>query len=53
MRFGGLVSTSNLLEAEEVHVESDADLIWTTQLHDVGNTDSSDGSSGGGTAAAH
>ena len=42
MRFGGLVSTSNLLEADEVHVESDADLIWTTQLHEGG------GSSGGG-----
>jgi uncharacterized membrane protein YgcG len=49
MRFGGLVSTSNLLEADEVHVESDADLIWTTQLHDpVGSSGGSDSEGRGG-----
>ncbi len=32
MRFGGLVSTSNLIAEDEVHVETDADLVWTTQL---------------------
>lgn len=32
MRFGGLVSTSNMIEADEIHVESDSDLTWTTQL---------------------
>jgi hypothetical protein len=50
MRFGGLVSTSNLLEADEVHVESDADLIWTTQLHEVGGSrgSSDSGARGGG-----
>lgn len=32
MCFGGLVSTSNLIEADEVEVESDVDLVWTTQL---------------------
>lgn len=31
MRMGGLLSTSNILEAEEVVVESDSDLIWTVQ----------------------
>jgi thiamine pyrophosphokinase len=32
MRIGGLLSTSNLLTNDEVWVESDADLIWTTEL---------------------
>lgn len=36
MRMGGLVSTSNLIQGEEVEVESDADLIWTTQMHAMG-----------------
>ncbi|EFN53214.1 hypothetical protein CHLNCDRAFT_11702, partial [Chlorella variabilis] len=36
MRFGGLVSTSNLIAEDEVYVESDADLVWTTQLHTPG-----------------
>jgi hypothetical protein len=33
MEMGGLVSTSNEIMASEVWVESDKDLIWTTQLH--------------------
>ncbi|KAI3436160.1 hypothetical protein D9Q98_002217 [Chlorella vulgaris] len=32
MRIGALVSTSNLIADDEVVVESDADLVWTTQL---------------------
>ena len=36
MRFGRLVSTSNLIAEDEVYVESDADLVWTTQLHTPG-----------------
>lgn len=32
MQFGGLVSSSNMIEADEVHVETDADLVWTTRL---------------------
>lgn len=31
-RFGGLVSTSNRIQGEEVCVESDSDLVWTTEL---------------------
>jgi thiamine pyrophosphokinase len=34
MRIGGLVSTSNLIEADEVAVETDADLVWTTELRE-------------------
>lgn len=62
MAFGGLVSTSNVIEADEIHVESDADLVWTTRLR-ISDDDGSDGngsdgnssggdSSGGGGAAA-
>ena len=40
MHFGGLVSTSNIIEADEVAVESDAHLVWTTKLR---------GGGGGGT----
>ncbi|CAL1398655.1 unnamed protein product [Linum trigynum] len=32
MRFGGLVSTSNIVKAERVTVESDADLLWTISI---------------------
>ncbi|CAI0460224.1 unnamed protein product [Linum tenue] len=32
MRFGGLVSTSNIVKAEKVTVESDADLLWTISI---------------------
>jgi thiamine pyrophosphokinase len=32
MNFGGLISTSNRIQREEVCVESDSDLIWTVQL---------------------
>lgn len=62
MAFGGLVSTSNVIEADEIHVESDADLVWTTRLRisdddgsDVngsdGNSSGGDSSGGGGAAA--
>ncbi len=27
------VSTSNAIVAEEVHIETDAPIVWTTQLH--------------------
>ncbi|KAL8262193.1 hypothetical protein R6Q59_026242 [Mikania micrantha] len=32
MRFGGLVSTSNIVEGETVTVRSDSDLLWTISL---------------------
>ncbi|XP_076936309.1 thiamine pyrophosphokinase 1-like [Bidens hawaiensis] len=32
MRFGGLVSTSNLVKGETVTVKSDSDLLWTISL---------------------
>jgi thiamine pyrophosphokinase len=32
MKFGGLVSTSNLVKEEKVTVESDSDLIWTIEI---------------------
>ncbi|XP_057965568.1 thiamine pyrophosphokinase 1 isoform X2 [Malania oleifera] len=32
MRFGGLVSTSNIVIAEKVTVQSDADLLWTISI---------------------
>jgi thiamine pyrophosphokinase len=32
MEIGGLVSTSNIIEEDEVWVETDVDLIWTTEL---------------------
>jgi thiamine pyrophosphokinase len=34
MAFGGLISTSNKLAADEVEVETDSDLIWTVELRD-------------------
>jgi hypothetical protein len=35
MRIGGLVSSCNeMLEGETVVVETDADLVWTTELHE-------------------
>ena len=27
------VSTSNAIVADEVHIETDAPVVWTTQLH--------------------
>ncbi|KAI3679035.1 hypothetical protein L6452_38342 [Arctium lappa] len=32
MRFGGLVSTSNIVEGETVTIRSDSDLLWTISL---------------------
>lgn len=32
MRFGSMISTSNIVHAEKVTVESDADLLWTISL---------------------
>ncbi|XP_062088436.1 thiamine pyrophosphokinase 1 isoform X3 [Humulus lupulus] len=32
MRFGGLVSTSNLVKQEKITVQSDSDLLWTISL---------------------
>ncbi|KAL4603594.1 hypothetical protein ACB092_10G135200 [Castanea dentata] len=32
MRFGGLISTSNVVKGEKITVESDADLIWTISV---------------------
>lgn len=34
MRFGGLVSSSNLLDAPLITVETDVALIWTTEFKD-------------------
>ncbi len=34
MRVGGLVSTSNIMDSDTITVETDVDLVWTTQLHD-------------------
>ncbi|KAL0697240.1 hypothetical protein Bca4012_053362 [Brassica carinata] len=32
MRFGGLVSTSNLVKRDKITVESDSDLLWTISI---------------------
>ncbi|KAJ0236222.1 Thiamine pyrophosphokinase 1 [Hirschfeldia incana] len=32
MRFGGLVSTSNLVKGDKITVESDSDLLWTISI---------------------
>ncbi|KAB2609589.1 cell division control protein 48 E-like [Pyrus ussuriensis x Pyrus communis] len=32
MRFGGLISTSNLVKGEKITVQSDADLLWTISI---------------------
>ncbi|KFK42645.1 hypothetical protein AALP_AA1G022000 [Arabis alpina] len=32
MRFGGLISTSNLVKGEKITVESDSDLLWTISI---------------------
>lgn len=31
-RFGGLVSTSNIVKGEKVTVRSDSDLLWTISI---------------------
>ncbi|KAL1558410.1 cAMP-dependent protein kinase subunit [Salvia divinorum] len=36
MRFGGLISTSNLVKDEIVTVQSDSDLLWTISLRKIG-----------------
>ncbi|KAM7277403.1 hypothetical protein ACFE04_019269 [Oxalis oulophora] len=48
MKFGGLVSTSNLVKGEKVTVESDSDLIWTIEIRkdcNIGEPSSSHNSS--------
>lgn len=32
MRFGGLVSTSNLVKEDKITVQSDSDLLWTITI---------------------
>jgi len=32
MRFGGLISTSNIVKGEIVTVQSDSDLLWTISI---------------------
>jgi hypothetical protein len=34
MEVGGLISTSNIMDADEISVESDSDLIWTVEYDD-------------------
>ena len=34
MEVGGLISTSNILDADEIAVESDSDLVWTVEYDD-------------------
>jgi Thiamin pyrophosphokinase, vitamin B1 binding domain len=34
MQFGGLISTSNTLVSDTVHVQSDLPLLWTTEFDD-------------------
>jgi len=36
MRFGGLISTSNLVKEEIITVESDSDLLWTISIKKTG-----------------
>ncbi|XP_066306309.1 thiamine pyrophosphokinase 2-like [Miscanthus floridulus] len=35
MRFGSMISTSNIVQSEKVTVESDADLLWTISLRNL------------------
>lgn len=34
MAFGGLISTSNLMVEDAVHVQSNQPLLWTTEFDD-------------------
>lgn len=34
MTFGGLISTSNIMVDDTVHVQSDLPLLWTTEFDD-------------------
>ncbi|GAB4821730.1 hypothetical protein N2152v2_008776 [Parachlorella kessleri] len=34
MQVGGLISTSNIMDADEIAVESDSDLVWTVEYDD-------------------
>ncbi|KAL1216575.1 Thiamine pyrophosphokinase 2 [Cardamine amara subsp. amara] len=36
MRFGGLISTSNLVKGDKITVESDSDLLWTITIKKTG-----------------
>ncbi|XP_059625689.1 thiamine pyrophosphokinase 1 [Cornus florida] len=33
MRFGGLISTSNIVKEKKITVQSDSDLLWTISIH--------------------
>ncbi|KAL6884690.1 hypothetical protein ACP4OV_010626 [Aristida adscensionis] len=35
MRFGSMISTSNIVQSEKVSVQSDADLLWTISLRNL------------------
>ncbi|RLN23569.1 hypothetical protein C2845_PM07G10690 [Panicum miliaceum] len=35
MRFGSMISTSNIVQSEKVTVQSDADLLWTISLRNL------------------
>ncbi|KAL5859100.1 hypothetical protein ACOSQ3_000397 [Xanthoceras sorbifolium] len=35
MRFGGLVSTSNIVDADKITVRSDSDLLWTMSIKNL------------------
>jgi thiamine pyrophosphokinase len=32
MKFGTMVSTSNIVDAEVVHIETDAPIVWTIEV---------------------
>ena len=34
MAFGGLISTSNIMVEDTVHVDTDLPLLWTTEFDD-------------------
>uniref|UniRef100_A0A453APB8 Thiamin pyrophosphokinase thiamin-binding domain-containing protein n=5 Tax=Triticinae TaxID=1648030 RepID=A0A453APB8_AEGTS len=35
MRFGSMISTSNIVDSDKVTVQSDADLLWTISLRNL------------------
>lgn len=32
MKFGGLISTSNIVKGEKITIQSDSDLLWTINI---------------------